>query len=165
MLAYFGGKFPFSYKDFTMKNLSKDYRAKLIGVSSLVRTKFELPTTKKGLVYMGPFYFYDDETSAEEIVRRESDIVESVDVCYFLLDKDAAMPGTVTEIINAALHKKIIKIFYVKEEIDIGEPEREVASPLWYPILFAQTHNAENTTVIGFDTLEEAEDALITDAT
>ena len=29
MRAYFGGKFPFAYKDFSKEELEKDYRAKL----------------------------------------------------------------------------------------------------------------------------------------
>ena len=163
LMAYFGGKFPFSYKDFSLENLSKDYRAKLIGTGNLSKQPLNFPMIRKGLVYSGPFYFYDVGDDAESVVQREIETVIGSDVCYFLIDKDGAQPGTVTEIINATLHKKIVKIFYVQKDLDVGEPERDISSPLWYPIIFANKMNKENTFVKAFPTLEEAENALVAD--
>ena len=97
-----------------------------------------LPKIKEELEYAGPFYFYEEGATAEDIVCREAQTVVNSDICYFLLDSDACQPGTVTEIINAVIHKKIIKIFYVCATMDPGEPERDISSPLWYPIIFAQ---------------------------
>lgn len=163
MRAYFGGKFPFSYKDFSKEELEKDYRAKIIGVDTLMQQPLALPKIREDLEYTGPFYFYEEKATAEDIVRREAHTVANSDICYFLLDNDACQPGTVTEIINAAIHKKKIKIFYVCATIDPGEPERAVSSPLWYPIIFAQWFNKENTIAKPYLFLEDARMALIND--
>ena len=165
MRAYFGGKFPFAYKDFSKEELEKDYRAEIIGVDTLMQQPLVLPKVKEDLEYTGPFYFYNEEATAEDVVCREAQTVANSDICYFLLDSDAGQPGTTTEIINAAIHKKIIKIFYVCATMDPGEPERAISSPLWYPIIFAQKFNKENTFVKSYCTLSEAEAALIQDVT
>lgn len=161
MLIYFGGKFSFRYKDYSDSKLGEDYRSVLIGVDSLKKEPAQLPKITDTVTYAGPFYFYEKEVSAEEIVAKEANTVVNADACFFYLDKDSAQPGTVTEIVNAALHKKIIKIFYVSEKIDKGEPEREIKSPLWYPIMFARTVNNELTTVKGFPSPANAIDALV----
>ena len=163
MRAYFGGKFPFAYKDFSKGELEKDYRAEIIGVDTLMRQPLTLPKIKENLEYAGPFYFYEEGATAEDIVCREAQTVANSDICYFLLDKDACQPGTVTEIINAAIHKKIIKIFYVCATMDPGEPERKISSPLWYPIIFAQKFNKENTIAKPHLLLKDARTALIKD--
>lgn len=163
MIIYFGGKFPFKYKDFSIDNLKKDYRAELIDIDMLLHEPANHPNVKgTDNTYAGPFYFYETGESAEEVVKREALAVVNADVCYFLLDNDAAVPGTVTEIINATLHKKIIRIFYVSDKIDDGEPERTISSPLWYPILFS-LNNKDNVFIKGFKTFDEAKEALLKD--
>lgn len=161
MVVYFGGKFPFRYKDFSKKALEQDYRATLIGVDNLMNEPLNHPDVKPGVTYAGPFYFYEDEITADKVVEREALAVANADTCVFLLDEDAAIPGTVTEIINASIHHKIVYIFYVQKGVDGGEPERTIASPLWYPILFANRFNKDRTWLFAFDSFEKAKAELL----
>lgn len=147
MIVYFGGKFPFRYKDFSKEALEQDYRATLIGVDNLMNEPLNHPDVKPGVTYAGPFYFYEDGITADKVVEREA----LADACVFLLDDDAAVPGTVTEIINASMHHKVVYIFYVQKDVDGGEPERTIASPLWYPILFANRFNKDRTWLFAFE--------------
>ena len=156
MKAYFGGKFPFVYREFSMENLSWDYRASLIGVENLVKQPPVLPKLKNGMEYAGPFYFYEEKLSAEEVVEKEAKTIEESDVCYFVLENDGNQPGTVVEIINATLRKKVVVILYVQKELNSGELKIPFNSPLWYPIVFAQKFNKENTTIIECNSITEA---------
>jgi len=161
MIVYFGGKFPFRYKDFSKEALEQDYRATLIGVDKLMNEPLNHPDVKPGVTYAGPFYFYEDGITADKVVEREAFAVANADACVFLLDDDAAIPGTITEIINASIHHKAVYIFYVQKDLDKGEPERAVTSPLWYPILFANRFNKDRTWLFAFNSFEEAKVSLL----
>ena len=63
-----------------------------------------------------------------------------VDKCthaIFLVD-NTNIPGTIAEIIHATMAHKQIAIFYVKQSLDDGEPEKEICSANWYPLQFAK---------------------------
>jgi hypothetical protein len=163
---YFGGRFRFMYKDYTKEKLAEDYRAKLLGdVDLMLRT----PKNRSKSVYMGrqmgyigPFYFYDEGTSAEDIVNNEYDMVERCDEAVFLLD-DEPCPGTISELIHASVLYKNVRIYYVKTEIDKGEPENEIYSKQWYAIMMAIKINEECTDIIECADYDEAVDMIVSE--
>lgn len=158
--VYCAGPFGFQYKDYSIENLAKDYRSILVGGPEKVATE------PKGLVrpmfpanelieYYGPFYFYEDQLTAEDIVRNECKKIREADVIFFFLPNDAACPGTVTELIHAACASKEIVIAYVKQD-DKDVPENSWNSPLWYPLLFTDIQNGIKTTIKQVADMNEA---------
>lgn len=158
--VYCAGPFEFQYKDYSIENLAKDYRAILVGnvdyiahePKGLVRPMFP---ANELIEYFGPFYFYEDQLTAEDIVRNERKKIREADVVFFFLPDDAACPGTVTELIHAACASKEIVIAYIKQD-DKDVPENEWNSPLWYPLLFTDIQNGIKTTIKQVDNKEEA---------
>ena len=78
--------------------------------------------------------------TSTQVVSTEMDMVKDADIVYFILD-NSSQPGTITELINASKQNKLIRIYYIGQEIDEGEPDRVVSSALWYPVIFSQLAN------------------------
>lgn len=141
---YFGGRFSFQYKDYTKEKLAMDYRSIILGdVNKILHspnTNEKLTKISENVFYTGPYYFYEEGTTAKDIVKNEIEMVERCTDAIFLLDNESC-PGTITEIIHSVFKNKIIHIFYVKIPIDNGEPENEINSKQWYPIMFSLLNN------------------------
>ena len=140
-IIYFGGNFEFQYKDYSKNKLEKDYRAIILGGADrmLHTPKNESRTVeiRSNVEYCGPFYFYEEGTSASDIVHNEYQMVKSATDVIFLLD-NVNSPGTISELIHAAYSGKRIYVFYIRLKHDDGEPENDVNSMQWYPITMAQ---------------------------
>ena len=152
---YFGGQFNFLYKDFSIENISKDYRSKILGDYNLWLNKPNTNSVQinKNALYVGPFYFTDYKDS-EHIVSFESSCIEKATDCVFVLSNNSA-PGTITEIIQAVFLNKNIYIFYVNKDIPSNEIDTPVKNDLWYPIIFAK-QNSKNIKIFEFDTYNDA---------
>ena len=143
---YFGGNFPFQYKDYTEEKLAEDYRAIVLGdVKELLKSpsaefKYKRIKGKDNVFYAGPYYFYEEGTSAEGIVKNEHQMVEDCTDAIFLLE-NTPCPGTITEIVHSSMIGKNVHIFYVGTTIDDGEPENEIDSKQWYSICFSKLVN------------------------
>lgn len=159
--VYCAGPFSFQYKDYSIENLSKDYRSILVGSPDKIahepKDSCAYPDFKANatISYSGPFYFYEDQLTAEDIVRNEMKKVREADVVFFLLPADAACPGTVTELINATCCSKEMVIAYIKQD-DKDVPENNWNTPLWYPLLFADINNGMKITIKQVENKEEA---------
>ena len=140
-VIYFGGNFEFQYKDYSKDKLEKDYRAIILGgADKMLHTPDNETKTveiRSRVEYAGPFYFYEEGTSASDIVHNEYQMVKSATDVVFLLD-NVNSPGTISELIHAAYSNKQIHIFYIGLKHDDGEPENDVNSMQWYPITMAQ---------------------------
>lgn len=140
-LIYFGGNFEFQYKDFKPELMKDDYRAKILGDINKILYQPEntqkIRRLGKCTYYVGPYYFYENGLDGSNVVKTEIDMVNRCTHAVFLVD-NTNMPGTVAEIIHASLIKKKIAIFYVKQLLDEGEPEKEICSANWYPLQFAK---------------------------
>lgn len=159
--VYCAGPFSFQYKDYSIGNLSKDYRSILVGSPDKIahepKDECSYPDFKENaaVAYSGPFYFYEDQLGAEDIVRNEMQKIRDADVVFFFLPDNAECPGTVTELINAACCSKEMVIAYIKQD-DKDVPENNWNSPLWYPLLFADIKNGTKTTIKRVESKEEA---------
>ena len=161
---YFGGRFLFMYKDYTKEKLSEDYRARLLGNVDLMLNTPKNETKSVSIndysEYIGPFYFYEEGTSASDIVLNEFNMVENCTDIVFLLDNEPC-PGTISELIHASFLHKNIYIFYVKTTIDDGEPENEINSKQWYAIKMSSIVNKEHTHIYECATYEEGSQMII----
>lgn len=163
-LFYFAGRFLFQYKDYTEEKLANDYRARLLGDVRLIQ---HTPANDSRSVpineasdYIGPFYFYEEGTSAWNIVLNEFSMVERCTDAVFILDNESC-PGSISELIHASFLKKNVHIFYVSTPIDEGEPENEINSKQWYAIQMASIVNLGNTDITECLTYEEAVNSII----
>lgn len=136
---YCGGNFEFQYKDFTPDKLESDYRTVILnGLNNILhQPKSGYVPLGPGVDYIGPFYFYDNGLDGEGVAMTEYKMVKSCTHTIFLVD-NSIIPGTVSEIIHAALLKKDIAIFYVGRTQDEGEPEQNIGNMNWYPIEIAK---------------------------
>ena len=137
---YFGGVFPFQYKEYSLERLSEDYRAKILGDTNKLaympdNTEHSVEI-QKDVQYIGPYYFYENNLGASDIVKTEYNMVENSTDVIFLLN-DEGCPGSITELIHAAFAGKDIAIFYIKstEAIEGAEPDNDIACRQWYPII------------------------------
>ena len=159
---FLGGPFLFHYKDYTDELLRNDYRSKVIGFERFKTSPDEETTIKlsESTTYIGPFFFYQGRPNATSVVDIETSMISACTDAFFLIGtKD--MPGTITELIHAALKGKNIFIYYVKERHDTGEPGRSFRSPQWYPLTFVQEYGLSQCEIHGFDSYAEAESAII----
>lgn len=140
-LVYCGGNFEFQYKDFKPELMKDDYRTHILGDVNgiLYQPKNESKTINvcKDVEYVGPFYFYEEGLDGSNVVSTEIGMVDRCTDAVFLVD-NVNIPGTVAEIIHASLLKKNVAIFYVKQPLDEGEPEKDICSANWYPLQFAK---------------------------
>ena len=161
---YFGGRFLFMYKDYTKEKLAKDYRARLLGdVELMLKTPKNAERSvslSADAEYIGPFYFYEEGTTAEDIVNNEFSMVDRCTDIFFLLDNEPC-PGTICELVHAAFTKKNIYIFYVSTPPDEGEPENEINSKQWYAIQTALIINDRRTQVYECSSYEDASQFII----
>ena len=138
-----GGTFCFDYRNDGYEMLvEKDYRAKLLdSAESLLRPKGTKGIKiSENILYVGPFYFETESLKAEDIVRREKEMIESCTDAIFLLD-DAACPGTIAEVMYANSLGKTLHLFYVRHQAN-EETESELHTPCWYPIQFCKMTNS-----------------------
>lgn len=140
-IIYCGGNFEFMYKDYTFDKLKTDYRASILGSAKRLVKSPKNYGTKHTIYphvqYVGPFYFYEEGLDGDNVVGNEIEMVKRCTDAIFLID-NTNIPGTVTEIVHAAMLGKKITIFYVKQSLDEGEPEKEICSANWYPLEFAK---------------------------
>lgn len=144
---YCGGNFEFQYKDFKPNLMLTDYRTSILGDVNKILYQPDndqkLRSLGRCLYYVGPYYFYENGLDGANVVKTEIEMVEKCTHAIFLVD-NTNIPGTVAEIIHATMTKKNIVIFYVKQPLDDGEPEKEICSANWYPLQFArQMANAQ----------------------
>ena len=164
---YFGGAFPFKYKEYSEDKLAGDYRAIILGgtkpllKSPSAEFKFKRIKGKDNVFYAGPYYFYEEGTTARNIVKNELQMVEDCTDAVFLLE-NTPCPGTITEVIHSSMIGKKVHIFYVKMPIDKGEPENEIENQQWYSICFSQLVNSDNVTLQKCEDREEAITKILT---
>ena len=136
---YFGGGFPAFDVNHPEDSLKDDFRALVLGdVRKLLYLPQECTTEtpiSDNVSYVGPYFFYGEEISAKQVVNVENDMIHRCTDAVFLLE-NVSSPGTITEVVNAAILGKNVHIFYVS--LDNGIPETEINSDQWYPIAFAQ---------------------------
>ena len=138
-IIYCGGNFEFQYKDYSPEKLEEDYRARILrGVTGLLhKPTGGLSSLNKNTMYCGPYYFYEEGADGASIVKNEIEMVDRCTHAIFVVD-NTNIPGTITEIIHASIKGKDVAIFYVKQPLDEGEPEKDICSANWYPIEFAK---------------------------
>jgi len=137
---YCGGTFPFDYQnEGYLEQVSRDYRARILGSSDLLLQRSNGILLRSDLMYIGPFYFEAPEMLDTDIIRAERQMVENCSHAVFLLE-DGCCPGTITELIYASLLKKEIAVFYIRKS-DAEETESSLHTPCWYPILFSTIQN------------------------
>lgn len=147
MKIYCAGKFDFAYRDYSPEHLAQDYRGLLVeDAGQLIKETGDAVRFKAAAdaEYIGPFYFYEDQKTAEDIVAAEIRKIEEADCVFFYFPDSAACPGTVTELVHAALLGKKLVIVY-EPQGRTEEPENELDSSVWYPLLFALRKNGKNT--------------------
>lgn len=138
-IVYLGGNFEFQYKDYSVENISTDYRATVLhDVSKLIHEpKDGLVPLSGDTMYCGPYYFYENGLDGANVVKNEIGMIDKCTHAVFVID-NTNIPGTITEIVHAAMKGKDIAIFYVKQPLDEGEPEKNICSANWYPLEFAR---------------------------
>lgn len=140
-VIYCGGNFEFQYKDFKRELMYNDYRVHLFMDVDKILYQPDTPDLLRHLggdvFYAGPYYFYDNGLDGANVVSTELEMVEKCTHAIFLVD-NTNIPGTVAEIVHASLLKKNVSIFYVKQPLDEGEPEKDICSANWYPLQIAR---------------------------
>ena len=140
-VIYCGGNFEFQYKDFKPELMLSDYRTEILhGIDRILyqpKNEEKLVEVCKGVYYAGPFYFYEQGLDGANVVRTEIDMVNRCTHAIFLVD-NTNIPGTIAEIVHASILKKNVAIFYVKQPLDEGEPEKDICSANWYPLQLAR---------------------------
>lgn len=135
---FFSGEFPLLDENNPVDSLKKDYRALILGdvrrLLYMPEEGKEIPLSDK-VSYVGPFYFYGDTLCSRQIVSVENEMIHRCTDAVFLLE-NSSCPGSVTELVNAALLGKTIHIYYVA--LSSETPETEINSDQWYPIAFAR---------------------------
>lgn len=134
---FFSGEFPLLDKNDPEGSLREDYRVLILGdvrrLLHLPEEDKEIPLSDK-VSYVGPFYFYGDTLCSKQIVSVENEMIRRCTDAVFLLENNSC-PGSVTELVNAALLGKTIHIYYVALSSEM--PETEINSDQWYPMAFA----------------------------
>ncbi len=154
---YCGGRFDFDYLQAGYaQKAAEDYRAVLLGdVQKLLNNGGNVPLSD-GLAYVGPYYFETDGMLDREIVETEMGEIERCTICIFLLD-GAACPGTVAEMVYAAMLGKRMHVFYIRDE---RETESALASPCWYPMLLCRRSAPDRVRLVPCADLAEARDRI-----
>ena len=155
---YCGGVFHFDYRNEDyLQSAKDDYRAILLG--DIQKMLFECKTISLSdhLAYVGPFYFESDGMEDTDIVIREKEQIEASTHTIFLLE-DACCPGTITEMVYAAMLQKRMSIFYVKNE---EETESRFRSACWYPICMCLELNRAHVEVVSCETHSEATEKIL----
>ena len=137
-----GGAFRFDRRRaYCYDTIPKDYRSILLKDPTRLFTDVNAGDTMiaPGLAYVGPYFFTTDKLSGEQIILKEKEMIERCTDAIFLFDK-AGCPGSVTELMQAAMLGKDLHLFYIKKGDD-DEIESALHTPCWYPILFSKLTN------------------------
>ena len=162
---YVGGPFTFFYKDYTPELLKTDFRYKLIG------NDFAKQTSKTVIVgnaeYVGPFYYYQLGQTPHDVVVSEINAVRNADNVYLVFSEKGNAPGTVAELIHAAVLNKKLNIYYVESNIETeatisGNLCDNINHPYWYPFIQAKTL-ATNVKFTKCKTFNEATNKCLAD--
>lgn len=139
---YVGGPFTFFYKDYTPELLKQDFRYRLIGEEFVKQTN---KTVYVGNVeYTGPFYYYQLGQTPTDVVTSEIDAIRAADYAYFVFSDKNNAPGTIAELVHAAVLNKVIRIYYVKNDVmseasdNTNNLNDNIHHPYWYPFLQAK---------------------------
>lgn len=121
--------------------IPKDYRSILLKDPALLFADFDQGDTllSPEIAYVGPYFFTTDKLSGEQIILKEKEMIERCTDAIFLFD-EAGCPGSVTELMQAAMLGKNLHLFYIKKGDD-DEIESALHTPCWYPILFSKLSN------------------------
>ena len=121
--------------------IPKDYRSVLLKDPALLFADFNEGDTllNAQVSYVGPYFFTTDQLSGEQIILREKEMIERCTDAIFLFD-EAGCPGSVTELMQAAMLGKNLHLFYIQKGDD-DEIESALHTPCWYPILYSQLTN------------------------
>ena len=154
---YCGGAFCFDYRNDDLKSTAlNDYRAMILNDVEQLLKKGEVILSDK-LIYTGPFYFESDGMIDKDIVNVEKQQIESCSIAVFFLE-NGICPGTISEMVYAAVLKKRMVIFYVKDET---ETESTLRSPCWYPIIICKELNPNKVEVISCADSDQAKQDII----
>jgi len=149
---------PFVFDD--TGSLRYDLRALILGSEEkLLAKKREADNPVIGfegekLEYTGPFYYEEisngvfSDSDCFGVVKKELSLIDECDILIVIFDGTPA-PGTVSELIYAAMRGKEIRLFYKKESADY-----DIDSLYWYPIVTAQTLS-DSVTAVPFTDLRE----------
>lgn len=121
--------------------IPKDYRSILLKDPALLFADFNEGDTllSPQAAYVGPYFFTTDKLSGEQIILREKEMIERCTDAIFLFDA-ASCPGSVTELMQAAMLGKNLHLFYLQKGDD-DEIESALHTPCWYPILYCHLTN------------------------
>lgn len=125
--------------------IPKDYRSILLGDPARLFADFNSGDSilSPEIAYVGPYFFTTDKLSGEQIILKEKEMIERCTDAIFLFD-EAGCPGSVTELMQAAMLGKNLHLFYIKKGDD-DEIESALHTPCWYPILFSKLTNEHTT--------------------
>ena len=140
--------------------IPKDYRSILLKDPAKLFTDVNAGDTiiNQQVAYVGPYFFTTDQLSGEEIILKEKGMIERCTDAIFLFD-EAGCPGSVTELMQAAILGKSLHLFYIKRGDD-DEIESALHTPCWYPILFSKLTNV-NTQLYRCHNYDEAVKKII----
>ena len=124
---YCGGRFDFDYRDADFEEkAAKVYRAILLNDVNKLLNNSDIVVLSSYLAYIGFYYFETDGVLNQDIVEVEKRQIERCTIAVFLLD-NAPCPGTIVEMVYAAVLQKRIPVYYVK---NVNEVESALLSNL-----------------------------------
>lgn len=140
--------------------IPKDYRSILLKDPALLFADFDEGDTMLSphVDYVGPYFFTTDKLSGEQIILKEKEMIERCTDAIFLFDA-ASCPGSVTELMQAAMLGKCLHLFYIQRGDD-DEIESALHTPCWYPILYSQLTN-EHTLLHRCHSYEEGVEQIL----
>lgn len=160
-LIFCGGAFRFDRRRADCYDMiPKDYRSVLLKDPALLFADFSEGDTllNAKVSYVGPYFFTTEQLSGEQIILKEKEMIERCTDAIFLFD-EASCPGSVTELMQAAMLGKSLHLFYIQKGDD-DEIESALHTPCWYPILFSQLTN-KNTTLYRCHEYDEAVEKIV----
>lgn len=129
------GKISFE-NDFRTKLLQDNNKLNNYNYNSFILDKYH---------YIGPFYNEKagtgdlTSTECEQVVNCENNLIDRCDIFMAYLDNEQS-PGTITELVYAALNNKKILIFYKPDE----KSKYSINTDSWYPIVFSKEKVGNN---------------------
>jgi len=142
---YFGGKFNKKEKAYSgqalSERLSNDYRAKLLGDSTLLTYASEGLKLNDNMEYVGCFYCekasdgHFTSVDCNEVVKSELEAIDRSDVFIAYFDENFSA-GTIAELIYASVKNKEIRIFYKETATTYS-----IHSEYWFPMVMGSQLN------------------------
>ena len=155
---YCGGRFDFDYRDADFEEkAAKVYRAILLNDVNKLLNNSDTVVLSSRLTYIGSYYFETDGMLDQDIVETEKRQIEKCTIAVFLLD-NSPCPGTIAEMVYAALLQKRIFVYYVK---NVNEAESTLLSAFWYPMILSSKINSSDVDLIACDSFSEARDKVL----